>query len=130
MTTKGGHMPTQSRRLCIGIAVFFAATAAAADTETATADHLQRSLQLDNYRIVADSGAGRGEVIYAFKCWMCHNKYTKTAPYLQDLYQRKTLGSGGPVNDETVTAKIKDGGPGMPAFRFSLSDSDLEIGRA
>src|SRR5439155_14413173 len=86
---------------------------------------LKRSFLLDTYRIVGDSGAGRGEVLYAFKCWMCHNKYTKTAPYLQDLYQRKNLASGAPVNDATVTAKIKDGGPGMPAFRVSLSDSDI-----
>ena len=118
-------MPTQSRRLCIGIAVFFAATAAAADTETATADHLQRSLQLDNYRIVADSGAGRGENIYFFKCWMCHNQYAKTAPLLKDLYQRKNLVSGGPVNNDTVIAKIKEGGAQMPAFKFSLSDTDI-----
>src|SRR5712691_1137830 len=125
MTTKGGHMPTQSRRLCIGIAVFFAATAAAADTETATTDHLQRSLQLDNYRIVADNGAGRGENIYFFKCWMCHNQYAKTAPLLKDLYQRKSLVSGGPVNNDTVIAKIKEGGAQMPAFKFSLSDTDI-----
>src|SRR6202521_3443654 len=118
-------MPTQSQRLCIGIAVFFAATAAAADTEPATADHLQRSLRLDTYRVVADSGAGRGENIYFFKCWMCHNQYAKTAPLLKDLYQRKNLVSGGPVNDATVIAKIKEGGAQMPAFKFSLSDTDI-----
>src|SRR6202521_2581892 len=111
-------MPTQSQRLCIGIAVFFAATAAAADTETATADHLQRSLRLDNYRILADSGAGRGENIYFFKCWMCHNQYTKTGPLLKDLYQRKTLVTGAPVSDDSVAAKIKEGSPVMPAFKF------------
>jgi Cytochrome C oxidase, cbb3-type, subunit III len=64
------------------------------------------------------------------KCWMCHNKHTNTAPYLQDLYQRKNLGSGVPVNDDMVTAKIKDGGPGMPAFRISLSDADIADLRA
>src|SRR6266851_5787184 len=125
MTTKGGHMPTQSRRLCIGIAVFFAATAAAADTETATTDHLQRSLQLDNYRIVADSGAGRGENIYFFKCWMCHNQYAKTGPYLKELYKHSQLMSGDPVTDENVAAKIKEGGPGMPAFGTTLKDADV-----
>ena len=102
---------------------------AAADREVPT-DDLQRSLQMDNYKITADSGAGRGEVIYFYKCWMCHNKYTKSAPYLQDLYQRQKLVSGAAVSDDTVTAEIKDGGPGMPAFRSSLSDSDVADLRA
>src|SRR5260370_22325350 len=94
------HMPIQSRRdvqsrrllfsLTIGMALFVGATAAGADKDIAT-DDLQRSLKLDTYRIVADSGAGRGETIYFYKCWMFHNQYTKTAPLLKDLYQRKTF---------------------------------------
>ncbi len=88
-------------------------------------DDLQRSLRLDNYRIIADSGAGRGENIYFFKCWMCHNQYTKTGPLLKDLYQRKTLVTGAAVSDDSVTAKIKEGSPVMPAFKFSLSDADI-----
>ena len=103
---------------------------AAADTALASADDLQRSLRLDTYRVVADSGPGRGENIYFYKCWMCHNQYTKTAPLLKDLYQRKNLVSGAPVNDDNVTAKIKEGGPGMPAFKTSLSDSDIADLRA
>ena len=102
---------------------------AANDKEVAT-DDLQRSLRLDNYTVVADSGPARGETIYFYKCWMCHNKYTKSAPYLKDLYQRKNLVTGAPVSDDTVTAKIKEGGPGMPAFRTSLSDSDIADLRA
>ncbi len=127
-------MPIQSRRdvrsrailvsLALGMALFVAAPAAAADKEIAT-DDLQRSLRLDTYRIVADSGAGRGENIYFFKCWMCHNQYAKSAPLLKDLYQRKNLVGGAPVGDDTVTAKIKEGGPGMPAFKYSLSDTDI-----
>src|SRR5207249_11576554 len=123
------HMPIQSLEdvrsratrvsLAIGMALFVAATAAAADKEIAT-DDLQRSLRLDTYRIVADSGAGRGENIYFFKCWMCHNQYAKSAPLLKDLYQRKNLVGGALVSDDTVTAKIKEGGPFMPAFKFSL----------
>ena len=98
--------------------------AKAAEKEVAT-DVLQRSLLLDTYRIVADSGAGRGETLYFYKCWMCHNKYTKSAPLLNDLYQRKTLIGGAAVNDDTVSAKIKEGGPAMPAFRPSLSNDDI-----
>src|SRR5437016_2825194 len=116
--------------LATGMALFAASamtwlhTARAADKEIAT-DDLQRSLLLDTYRIVADSGAGRGETLYFYKCWMCHNQYTKSAPLLKDLYQHKTLVGGAPVNDDTVVAKIKDGGPGMPAFKPSLSDADI-----
>ena len=102
--------------------VCFAATAAVADKEIAT-DDLQRSLRLDTYRVVADSGAGRGENIYFFKCWMCHNQYAKSAPLLKDLYQRKNLVGGALVSDDTVTAKIKEGGPFMPAFKFSPDDA-------
>jgi streptogramin lyase/mono/diheme cytochrome c family protein len=105
------------------------ATASAADTATAV-DDLQRSLRLDTYRVVADSGAGRGENIYFFKCWMCHNQYAKSAPLLKDLYQRKNLVSGAPVSDDSVTAKIKEGGALMPAFKFSLSDTDIADLRA
>ena len=101
------------------------AAGADADKDKLAADDLQRSLRLDTYRIDADSGAARGEVIYAFKCWMCHNKYTKTAPYLAELYSRSALLSGGPINDETVAAKIKDGSQLMPANRHNLSDSDV-----
>src|SRR6266550_4035935 len=91
--------------------------AAAADVST---DDLQRSLRLDTYKILADSGAGRGENIYFYKCWMCHNQYTKSAPLLKDLFQRKTLVGGAPVSDDAVMAKIKEGGPGMQAFKYSL----------
>ncbi len=101
---------------------------AASDKEAT--DDLQRSLRLDNYTVVADSGPARGETIYFYKCWMCHNKYTKGAPYLKDLYQRKSLVSGAAVSDDSITAKIKDGGPAMPAFRTSLSDSDIADLRA
>jgi streptogramin lyase/mono/diheme cytochrome c family protein len=101
-----------------------AATVAGADKETAT-DDLQRSRMLDTYKVVAESGAGRGENIYFFKCWMCHNQYAKTGPLLKDLYQRKNLVAGGAVNDESVIAKIKEGGAMMPAFKFSLSDADI-----
>ena len=101
------------------------AAAADADKDKGAVDNLQRSLLLDNYRIDGDSGAARGEVIYAYKCWMCHNKYTKTAPYLADLYQRASLVAGGAVTDENVAAKIKDGSQLMPANKHNLSDSDV-----
>src|SRR5712692_2408969 len=129
--------------LTIGIALFFASAtswfrtvdaapkkAGEGNDPLALTDDLQRSLKLDNYTVVADSGAGRGEAIYFYKCWMCHNKYAKGGPYLQDLYQRTKLGSGEPVTDDNVSAKIKAGGPGMPAYRSTLSDTDIADLRA
>lgn len=91
----------------------------------APADDLQRSVRIYNYTMVANSGARRGEVIYFYKCWMCHNKYTKSAPYLKDLFQRTKLVSGQPVNDQTVADMIKNGSPRMPAFRYTLTDADM-----
>ena len=127
-------MPTQSQgnirsratlvALAMGMALFAGRVATAADTAIAV-DDLQRSFRLDNYRVIADSGAGRGENIYFFKCWMCHNQYAKTGPLLKDLYQRKNLAAGGAVSDDSVAAKIKEGGAMMPAFKFSLNDTDI-----
>ena len=88
-------------------------------------DDLQRSIRIDNYTEVADSGPRRGENLYFFKCWMCHNQYAQAGPYLKDVYSRATLMSGKPVSDETVREQIKNGGPGMPAFGTTLSDPDI-----
>jgi virginiamycin B lyase len=88
-------------------------------------DDLQRSARMNSYTLVANSGAARGENIYFYKCWTCHNRYTQSAPYLQDLYQRSSLLSGKPVNDQSVAEHIKEGSALMPAFRSSLSDSDI-----
>src|ERR1700676_4613390 len=96
-----------------------------ASSKVIATDDLQRSLRLDTYKLVTDSGAARGENIYFYKCWMCHNKYTRSAPYLKDLYQHPNLMSGKSVNDQTVTEQIENGGPGMPAFHTTLSDSDI-----
>jgi cytochrome c5 len=86
----------------------------------------QRSWEVFNLQTTAPAGWQRGEEIYYFKCWMCHNKYAKTGPLLHDLYQRPRLVSGEPVNDKTVAEKIKNGSPGMPAYGHTLSDADLE----
>ncbi|MBI4483469.1 MAG: cytochrome c [Acidobacteria bacterium] len=97
----------------------------AAPNRPAPKDDFQRSAEIYDFKTTARSGAQRGEEIYYYKCWMCHNKYTKTAPLLHDLYKRPKLLSGQPVNDETVSQKIKNGGPAMPAYRYTLTDADL-----
>ncbi|MGH9783169.1 MAG: c-type cytochrome, partial [Terriglobia bacterium] len=86
---------------------------------------LQRSIRIERYNVAAPSGAARGEVLYYYKCWMCHNQHTKSAPPLKDLYQRPRLLSGEPVNDTTVANQIKNGSPRMPSFAPNLSDTDL-----
>ena len=96
-------------------------------------DDLQRSIRINRYHLVSQNGATRGETLYFYKCWMCHNKYTIQAQYgdkapflhLKDLFKRSKLISGEPVNGDTVAAKIKNGGPGMPSFRTNMADSDI-----
>jgi streptogramin lyase/mono/diheme cytochrome c family protein len=99
----------------------------AADTPTPAAnrDDLQRSYRTDHYLEVAESGADRGENIYWHKCWACHNKYQQAAPTLEGLFQQAALITGVPVNEENVAAHIKKGGPGMPSFGTTLSNSDV-----
>ena len=91
--------------------------------------NLQRSAEILYFQRMAESGPERGKEIYFFKCWVCHNEYTRQAGYpaptLKDLYKRPKLLSGQPVNDPTVTEKIKEGGPRMPGYRYTLSDQDL-----
>jgi len=90
---------------------------------------LQRSVEIYSYKVASKSGAARGEVIYYYKCWVCHNSYTRAAgspaPGLKDLYKHQELFSGEPVNDETVSKQIRDGSAGMPSLRYTLTDLDI-----
>ena len=98
-------------------------------TPDAPKGNLQRSWEILNFKRFADSGPDRGKEIYFYKCWVCHNDYTRAAgspaPTLRDLYKRPKLLSGQPVNDETIAAKIKNGGPNMPGYQYTLSERDL-----
>lgn len=92
--------------------------------------NFQRSIEAYNLKTIAPSGWQRGEEIYYYSCWYCHNQYTVAAgttpaPAIKDLYKRTTLATGKPVNDQTVSEIIRDGSPGMPAYRHSLTDDDL-----
>src|ERR1019366_1956052 len=90
--------------------------------------NLQRSAEILYFKRIADSGPERGKEIYFYKCWVCHNAYTRAAgsvaPSLKDLYKRPKLLSGQPVNDQTVAEQIRKGGPLMPGYQYALSDSD------
>ena len=97
----------------------------AAPTQQTTADEYQRSADIYAYKTSAKSGPQRGEELYYYKCWMCHNQYARTGPPLKDLYKRMRLGTGEPVNDQTVGDKIRAGGPDMPAYRTTLKEADF-----
>ena len=73
-------------------------------------DYYQRSLATYEFRKAAQNGPERGREIFYYKCWFCHNEFSKTAPQLTGLYQRGTLLSGLPVNDDTVKDRVRNGG--------------------
>jgi mono/diheme cytochrome c family protein len=89
-------------------------------------DYYQRSLETYEFRKAAASGPERGREIFYYKCWFCHNEFTTHAPQLAGLYQRGALLSGLPVNDATVKDRIRNGGAGMAAYRYTLSEPDLD----
>jgi mono/diheme cytochrome c family protein len=108
------------------------ARARQADAPPVQADALalQRSVAIYNFRTTAQEGPGRGEEIYYFKCWYCHNAYTVAAGTgamsLKGLFTRpKLVTTGQPVSDETVAEKIRRGSARMPAYRYALSDADM-----
>jgi len=88
-------------------------------------DYNQRSLEIYEFRKAAPSGADRGREIFYYKCWFCHNEFVKDVPHIEGLYKKPTLLSGQPVNDDTVKEKIRNGGPGMAAYKYVLSEADL-----
>src|SRR5207245_10691236 len=90
----------------------------ARNTQDPPKGSLQRSAEILYFKRFADSGSERGKEIYFYKCWVCHNDYTRAAgsiaPTLRDLYKRPKLASGQPVNDETVATKIKNADTNTP----------------
>ena len=111
--------------LCLG--VFAVQLAAPPSAVAQTQDPYQRSTDIYRYRTAGQSGPARGEAIYYYKCWVCHNQHTSTGgPRLKGLLERKTFASNGqPANDQTVRDKIRTGGPGMPRFETTMTDADI-----
>jgi mono/diheme cytochrome c family protein len=120
------------RTLIVAVSALLAAIASsitpacAQQPSAPTKDYYQRSLEIYEFRKAAPSGPERGQEIFYYKCWFCHNEYTKDIPKLTGLYQRPTLLSGEPTNDETVKQKIRNGGPSMAAYKYALSDLDID----
>lgn len=89
-------------------------------------DEYQRSTDIYSYKTTAKSGAQRGEELYYYKCWICHNQFAKAGPQLKDLFKRPTFSnSDDPITEQTVADKIRNGGPGMPSFGTTLKPADV-----
>ena len=86
-------------------------------------DQYQKSYEVLNHNEVATSGVGRGLVLYFHKCWTCHTAAAAgdesglVGPVLDDVSKR--------MSDEALMAKIKNGGPRMPAFGTNFTDDDV-----
>lgn len=120
----GSNGPGRAAAITVFAAALWLAPAVA--QETAPRDEYQRSLQIYEFKKAAASGVARGQELFYYKCWFCHNEFTKDIPKLAGLYQRSALISGEPVNDQTVKDKIGNGGPGMAAYKFTLREADLD----
>src|SRR5207244_6748418 len=78
-------------------------------TPDAPKGNLQRSSEILYFKRFAESGSERGKEIYFYKCWVCHNDYTRaagtTAPTLRDLYKRTRMISGQRIKVHHVATK-------------------------
>ena len=73
-------MPRHSNlAMPIAFAAAFLLTGMSGGTAKAATNELQRSFEVYNYNVAGTSGAQRGEAIYYFKCWVCHNDFTIAA---------------------------------------------------
>ena len=89
-------------------------------------DYNQRALEIYEFRKAAQSGPERGQEIYFYKCWMCHNEFAQGgAPKLAGLFKRANMVTGSAMNDENVKAQILNGSAGMPAYKHVLNEGDL-----
>ena len=83
----------------------------------AAADPYQRSADHYGFRATATSGVQHGEELYFYKCWFCHSELADRAPSLEAV--------GSTLTERAVAEKIRDGGPGMPAYRHTLGEADI-----
>jgi hypothetical protein len=90
-------------------------------------DPYLRALKIYEFKKGADSGAERGREIFYYKCWFCHNEFAgpQSAPNLATVFERKQLLSGRPATEEGIKEEIKNGGAGMAAYGFTLTETDL-----
>lgn len=99
--------------------------AQAPEPEPAFVDPYQRSVKIYSFRKAADSGDDRGREIFYYKCWFCHNEFAQGAPPLKGVFDRKKLLSGRPTTEDGIKDEIRNGGPGMAAYKYTLTETDL-----
>lgn len=73
-----------------------------------------------------------GRELFQHRCFICHDRDSDRVkalgPTLDGLFKRKTLITGQPVTEENVREVIKTGPtPGMPAFKYSLSEHEIDL---
>ena len=77
-----------------------------------------------------DKHFGREDrTIWGRDCSLCHSMggpWDKPGGSLHDLFERETLMTGEPVTEASVRAKIENGGPLMPGFRYTLSSAQID----
>jgi len=88
-------------------------------------DDLQKADRIYTFRKAASSGPERGREIFYYKCWFCHNEFTKDVPKLAGLFARPTMLSGAPVSEEAVKNQIRNGSADMAAYKYTLNEDDL-----
>ena len=88
-------------------------------------DDLQKADRIYTFRKAASSGPERGREIFYYKCWFCHNEFTKDVPKLTGLFARPALLSGAPMSEEAVKNQIRNGSADMAAYKYTLSEDDL-----
>jgi mono/diheme cytochrome c family protein len=90
-------------------------------------DSDQRSIAIYEFRKAAASGPDRGREIFYYKCWFCHNEFAgpQSAPNLAGVFQRKQLLSGRPTTEDGIKDEIRNGGEGMAAYKYTLTEADL-----
>jgi len=103
-----------------------AAIAPAPQADAPPADYNQRSLEIFEFKRVANSGAERGKELYYYKCWFCHNDFAEGAPKLVGVYQRGTLVTGRPATDDGIKEQIREGSVGMASYKYTLSETDID----
>ena len=72
--------------------------------------------------------AKAGKEVFENNCSVCHNSDSadvKVGPGLKGLFKKDKMSTTGKApTDANVTAKINEGGNGMPAYKDILSDAD------
>src|SRR5262249_2231908 len=114
------------RLLTAAIVALLAAIGSRASAQDTPKDYNQRSLEIFEFRKAARSGVERGQEIFYYKCWFCHNEFVTDVPHIAGLYKKATMLSGEPVNDANVKEKIRNGGPRNAAYKDRLQKDHLK----